>query len=394
MRGFVNVRRPSIQPTLWRPSMSGILATFDLEDCDGGLRLVLRGDWMTMRLGSVPEQLRQQMGGTEGTLDIDVEELGRIDTAGAYAVVRAIGPGREVRLDNDLRPDVATLAELIRPVLEKPGEVTVRHGGTWQSFDRIGRAVIEIGRNAHREQAFIGQLVLAIAKTIVRPRRLRVTALVATMEQAGLGGLPIVAVMTFFIGAVLALVGSTMLQTLGVTVYSVELVGIGILREFGPVIAGILFAGRSASAFTAQLGSMRMNQEVDAMRVMGVDIFDALVVPRVLAALIMLPLLTVIADVGGIVGGMLVAFAMMDIEPTFFLQRLVDSVGAQQFWVGMAKVPLFALVVAATGCRQGLEVAGDVESLGTKVTSSVVQSIFMIIMFDALFAVMFKKAGL
>jgi len=347
-----------------------------------------------MRLGSAPERLRQQMGGTEGTLDIDVEELGRIDTAGAYAIVRAIGSGREVRLDKDLRPDVATLAELIRPVLERPAEVRERHGGTWESFDRIGRAVIEIGRNVHREQAFLGQLVLAIGKTIVRPRRLRVTALVATMEQAGLGGLPIVAVMTFFIGAVLALVGSTMLQTLGVTVYSVELVGIGILREFGPVIAGILFAGRSASAFTAQLGSMRMNQEVDAMRVMGVDIFDALVVPRVLAALIMLPLLTVIADVGGIVGGMLVAFAMMDIEPTFFLQRLVDSVGAQQFWVGMAKVPLFALVVAATGCRQGLEVAGDVESLGTKVTSSVVQSIFMIIMFDAVFAVIFKQAGL
>jgi len=374
--------------------MSGILATFDLEDRDGRLRLVLRGDWMTMRLGSAPERLRQQMGGTEGTLDIDVEELGRIDTAGAYAIVRAIGSGREVRLDKDLRPDVATLAELIRPVLERPAEVRERHGGTWESFDRIGRAVIEIGRNVHREQAFLGQLVLAIGKTIVRPRRLRVTALVATMEQAGLGGLPIVAVMTFFIGAVLALVGSTMLQTLGVTVYSVELVGIGILREFGPVIAGILFAGRSASAFTAQLGSMRMNQEVDAMRVMGVDIFDALVVPRVLAALIMLPLLTVIADVGGIVGGMLVAFAMMDIEPTFFLQRLVDSVGAQQFWVGMAKVPLFALVVAATGCRQGLEVAGDVESLGTKVTSSVVQSIFMIIMFDAVFAVIFKQAGL
>ena len=374
--------------------MSGIIATFDLEDRDGRLRLVLRGDWMTMRLGSAPERLRQQMGGTEGTLDIDVEELGRIDTAGAYAIVRAIGSGREVRLDKDLRPDVATLAELIRPVLERPAEVRERHGGTWESFDRIGRAVIEIGRNVHREQAFLGQLVLAIGKTIVRPRRLRVTALVATMEQAGLGGLPIVAVMTFFIGAVLALVGSTMLQTLGVTVYSVELVGIGILREFGPVIAGILFAGRSASAFTAQLGSMRMNQEVDAMRVMGVDIFDALVVPRVLAALIMLPLLTVIADVGGIVGGMLVAFAMMDIEPTFFLQRLVDSVGAQQFWVGMAKVPLFALVVAATGCRQGLEVAGDVESLGTKVTSSVVQSIFMIIMFDAVFAVIFKQAGL
>ncbi len=347
-----------------------------------------------MRLKGAADRLNRDIRGHADAIHIDVAELGRLDTTGAYAIIRALGGSDKVNFDGDFRPDLDALAKLIRPALEASAPAAKRRSGAWESFDRLGRAVVELGQTAYREQSFLGRLIVALGATVVRPRRLRTTALVATMEQAGLGGLPIVAVMTFFIGAVLALVGSNMLQTLGVAVYSVELVGIGILREFGPVIAAILFAGRSASAFTAQLGSMRMNQEIDAMRVMGVDVFDALVVPRVLAALIMLPLMTVVADLGGILGGMLVARTMMDIEPTFFFQRLVDSVGAQQFWVGMAKVPLFALVIATTGCRQGLEVGGDVESLGAKVTSSVVQSIFMIIMFDALFAVLFKQAGL
>ena len=373
-----------------------IAAAFELHDRDGRRSLVLHGDWITMRLNDAADRLRRDITGMtdDVEVDIDVEDLGRLDTAGAYAIVRALGLVRKVHLPQSLRPDLATLADLISPALEEPPLAAPRAGGLRQVFDRIGRATVGIGQTAYRNQTFFGQLVVALGRTLVRPHRLRLTPFVATIEQAGLGGLPIAAIMTFFIGAVLALVGSTMLQSLGVAVYSVELVGIGILREFGPVIAAILFAGRSASAFTAQLGSMRMNQEIDAMRVMGVDIFDALVVPRVLAALLMLPLMTLVADLGGIVGGMLVARTMMGIEPSFFFQRLVDAVGAQQFWVGMVKVPVFALAIATTGCRQGLEVKDDVESLGANVTGSVVQSIFLIIMFDALFAVLFKQAGL
>ncbi|WP_293985219.1 ABC transporter permease [Sphingobium sp.] len=379
-----------------RPAMMTNAAAFDLQKHNDRQSLVLHGDWITMRLNDAAERLRRDAAGlsVDVAIDIDVEDLGRLDTAGAYAIIRALGRNRTINLPSSLRPDLATLVDLISPALQKAPRVGPRVGGVRQIFERIGRAMVEMGDTVYRDQAFFGQLVASLGRTIVRPRRLRITPLVATIEQAGLGGLPIAVVMTFFIGAVLALVGSTMLQSLGVAAYSVELVGIGILREFGPVIAAILFAGRSASAFTAQLGSMRMNKEIDAMRVMGVDVFDALVVPRVLAALLMLPLMTLIADLGGLVGGMLVARAMMGIEPSFFFQRLVDSVGAQQFWVGMAKVPLFALVIATTGCRQGLEVKDDVESLGAKVTGSVVQSIFMIIMFDALFAVLFKQAGL
>lgn len=345
------------------------------------------GDWTALSLGDAPDRLARGIG--KGRLKFDASRLGRVDTAGAFALLRLLDD-REMEVHSAGRDDLNRLGELVRPALSAPPGAPGGHGAVGQQFDRIGRAVVGIWHGLYRNQVFSGQVVVALGRTIAAPRRLRTVPLVATMEQAGLAALPIVLVMTFFIGAVLALVGSNMLQTLGVTVYSVELVGIGILREFGAVIAAILFAGRSASAFAAQLGSMRMNQEIDAMQVMGVDLFDALVVPRVLAALIMLPIMTLAADIGGLAGGMLVSWWMMGIEPQFFLTRLVEAVGIQQFWVGIAKVPFFALVVSITGCRRGMDTEGNVESLGRNVTSAVVESIFLIIMFDALFAVLFR----
>lgn len=200
--------------------------------------------------------------------------------------------------------------------------------------------------------------------------------------------------MTFFIGAVIALVGANLLTTLGVSVFTVQLVGVAILREFGVVIAAILLAGRSASSFAAELGSMRMNQEIDAMQVMGVDRFHALVEPRLLAALLMMPILTFVADIGGLAGGLLVSWITMDLSPTFFVTRLVETVDVRHFWIGMSKAPFLALLIAAIGCRQGLLVEGDTQSLGRRVTAAVVHSIFLIIMFDAIFAVIFMALDL
>lgn len=367
-------------------------ADYRLENRDGVQVVTPSGDWTALRLGDAPVRLAEEV--KPGKRQFVAGELGRIDTAGAFALMRSLWPANESeRVEPDFagRDDLGRLADLVRPALDlKPAKPAARRG----AFERIGRGVVGAGREFYAGQAFLGQLIVALAQTARHPSRLRPIPLVATMEQAGVAALPIVAAMTFFIGAVLALVGSTMLETLGVKVYSVELVGIGVMREFGAVVAAILFAGRSASAFAAQIGSMVMNQEVDAMRVMGVDRFNALVVPRVVAAVLVLPLLTLVADLGGILGGMLVAWAMMDIEPVFFAQRLVATVGAQQFWIGMSKAPFFAVVIAVTGCRQGLSSAGDVESLGRSVTAAVVQSIFLVIMFDALFAILYRALGL
>lgn len=369
-------------------------AAYTLSD-DGNVRVLSpSGDWTSLSLGDAPFRLKAELG--QGTMKcrFDAGNLGRIDTAGAFALMRLLQSQGPIEIDTAGREDLGRLANLVRPSVDAVAPPNVRARPLHDVFDKIGRAVVNIGGETYRAQEFTGRLIVALGRTIRAPRRLRLTPLVATMEQAGLNALPIVVMMTFFIGAVLALVGSSMLTTLGVTVYSVELVGIGILREFGAVVAGILFAGRSASAFAAQLGSMRMNQEVDAMQVMGVDRFDALVVPRVLAALIMVPIMTLCADIGGLLGGMVVTSTTMGINPAFFVQRMVDAVGLTHFWVGMSKAPFFAVVIALTGCRQGLMVGGDVESLGLRVTSAVVQSIFLIIMFDAIFAVIYMKLDL
>jgi phospholipid/cholesterol/gamma-HCH transport system permease protein len=181
-----------------------------------------------------------------------------------------------------------------------------------------------------------------------------------------------------------------MLADFGAQVFAVETVGIGVLREFAVVITAVLLAGRSASSFAAEIGSMKMQQEIDAMQIMGVDPFQALVLPRFLALLSIVPL-TFIAAVAGLCGGALVLWLTIDISPVFFMQRIQDQVGLRHFWVGLSKAPVMAVVIAAIGCRQGMLVGGDVESLGRRVTTAVVHAIFSIIMIDAAFAIVFME---
>jgi phospholipid/cholesterol/gamma-HCH transport system permease protein len=214
------------------------------------------------------------------------------------------------------------------------------------------------------------------------------------MESAGIDALPIIITMNFFIGAVVALVGASLLASLGVAIFTVQLVGVAMLREFAVLITGILLAGRSASAFAAQIGSMKMTQEVDAMQVIDIEPFQALVIPRVLAMLIMMPLLSFAAMISGLVGGLIVSWATLDISPIFFTEQLHHTVSVRHFWIGMSKTPLLAILIAMSGCRHGLAVEGDVESLGRRVTTAVVQAIFLIILFDAVFAVIYMKLHL
>jgi phospholipid/cholesterol/gamma-HCH transport system permease protein len=174
-------------------------------------------------------------------------------------------------------------------------------------------------------------------------------------------------------------------------VFTVELIGIAVLREFGIVITAVLLAGRSASSFAAEIGSMKMNQEIDAMRVMGVDPYEALVLPRFLALLLTMPLLVFVADVAGLAGGLVVTWSALDLSPAFFIQRIQENVPIQHFWVGLWKWPVLSIVIASIGCRQGMDVGGDVESLGRHVTAAVVHAIFAIILIDAVFALIYMQ---
>ncbi|MGE5722205.1 MAG: ABC transporter permease [Sphingomonadales bacterium] len=366
-------------------------AEFRLLDREEGRTLCLSGDWTAVSLGKVPEHLASQAAAGAVTR-IDLADLGRADTAGVLALLQCLGEPAKAALAQ--RDDLRHLAGLVEPALHADEARRLGARGLWAALDRGGRAVIELGSSIFGILEFTGRLMVAVVRSLVQPRRIRGTALVAMMEDVGVTALPIVFVMTFFVGAVIALIGTNILRRLGVEVFTVEMVGIGILREFGIVVASILLAGRSASAFAAQIGAMRMNQEVDAMQVMGVDRFDALVVPRVLAVLLMMPILTFCADVGGISGGLLVSWISLDINPAFFLQRTLENVHIHQFWIGMSKAPFLGLLVAAVGCRHGLLVEGDVQSLGHHVTSAVVESVFLIIMFDAIFAMIFTVLDL
>jgi phospholipid/cholesterol/gamma-HCH transport system permease protein len=206
--------------------------------------------------------------------------------------------------------------------------------------------------------------------------------------------MPIIAFLSFFVGLVIAFIGATLLSDFGLEVFTVQLIGFAVLREFGVVLTGIVLAGRTNSSFTAQIGSMKMRQEIDAMQTLGLKAMDVIVAPRVLAMLVMTPVLTFVATISGIAGGMAVCWGTLDIPPAVFLEQMRAAVTLDQFWVGMSKSPVFGLVVALIACRQGLQVGGSVQSLGKATTTSVVQAIFAIIVIDALFAIFYMEMGI
>jgi len=351
--------------------------------------VVVQGDWTAAALGSAAADLSTALAPAR-RLNLDLMDVGRVDTAGALSITRAAGD----RLDPGAltaRPEIARLIDLVgrtsraaRPKSHAPYDIHAL-------VISIGRAATQLGLELIETLAFVGHVISALAGCAADPRRIRWPAWFSQAERAGLDAIPIVATTSFFIGAVVGVLGVHMLRRFGAEVMAVELIGVGVLREFGVVITGVLLAGRSASAFAAELGAMRMQQEIDALRVMGIDPVEALVLPRLGALLVTMPLLTFVAMMAGLGGGILTIWTTLGLSPPFFLERMIESVGITHFWVGISKAPIMAVVVAAIGCHQGLKVGGDVESLGRRVTAAVVHAIFAVIMIDAAFALMFTE---
>lgn len=367
-------------------------AAYKLERRANDALLALTGDWTAPSIGRAADRLLRDASGV-GAVKLDLSSLGRFDTSGAYALNRAVR-GREVEADFDSRPDVRRLVDLVAAAAPHAAKPQHRKLPIFHVFERLGVGVSHIGEQLRRNSVFNGRLLVTLLASLLNPRRLRIAPVINQMDSTGLNALPIVAVLSFFVGAVIAFLGASLLGQFGAQVFTVELIGIAMFREFGVLLTAILLAGRSASAYAAAIGAMKMNQEIDAMEVMGVDPFDALVVPRFVAMQLMFPLLAFVATAAGLFGGMMVCWGTLDLSPAFFLQRIVDNVGANHFWAGIIKAPVFAAVIAAVGSRQGLQVGGDVESLGARVTSAVVQAIFAIIVIDAVFAVLLTELGL
>ncbi len=336
--------------------------------------------------------------GQSGIEVLDLSDVTKLDTAGAWAIASfqaaQKAKGREIGIANATEAQallLRTVTDAMPPARKRRRRLPHHEAG--DMLLDLGRAVSVFAAGLGQTIGFLGLILSRLATTVLHPARLRLTALAHHMQQAGLNAVPIVALMGFLIGIVLAFQGASQLEQFGAEIYVVDLISISMLRELGVLLTAIIVAGRSASAFTAAIGSMKMREEIDAMRVLGLDPIELLVLPRVLALLILLPVLGFIANLAGLFGGALMAWIDLGISPAMFRTQLAANTSVTHALVGLSKAPVFAMIIALVGCYQGLQVAGNTDSLGSRTSRSVVVAIFLVIVVDALASIFFSIWG-
>jgi len=366
---------------------------FSSQRMGDAVRLSLGGHWTVDASAAIEARADGLLAESAGArrVVLDLGRVARLDTAGAWLIDRARqtldAKGVECE-DRSIRPEYEILLREARyralAVREPPsGSYIIR------LFADIGESVVSAGSDLYRGVGFLGEVVAAVGKSLANPSHFRGTSLIVQMESIALRGTPIIALINFLAGAIIAQQGIFQLRRFGATIFVVDLIGILVLRELGVLLTAIMTAGRSGSAITAELGSMKLHEEIDALTVMGLRPVDILIIPRVLALIISLPLLTFIADMAGIFGGLLVSWAYEGITPARFLTLLQEAIGLHTFFSGLIKAPFMALIIGLISCVEGLAVGGSAESLGRQVTASVVKSIFMVVVVDGLFAIFF-----
>jgi phospholipid/cholesterol/gamma-HCH transport system permease protein len=354
---------------------------------EGGSILRLTGALSIARLGDIDERLRS----VAATVSrIDISQIEHIDTVGAWLVYRtARDHGAQiVGADSDAQRLIAAVegSDAVDAAEAAPSPALFL-------LHELGAAVIATARTFVEFIAFIGQCVKGAINLILHPRRLRFHSVVQHFDMVGVRALGIIGLMSFLIGIVIAQQGAVQLRQFGAEVWTVNLIGRITMRELGVLMTAIMVAGRSGSAFAAQIGTMKITEEVDAMRTIGVVPVEALVLPRVIATVIMMPLLGLYASLIAIVGGGLLCWTMLDIPPATFILRIREVTPLTDFYVGMVKAPVFGAIIALAGCFQGMRVHGNSEEVGLKTTAAVVQAIFLVIVLDAFFAVFFTEIG-
>jgi phospholipid/cholesterol/gamma-HCH transport system permease protein len=359
--------------------------------------LVLRaeGDWLVATAAELDGRLRALALPQGRRVTLDLAGIERLDTAGAWLVLRTehdlAARGNAVELRN-LRASFNPLIDQVRgrgvgPPLAHP---IPSHHTLLGFVARIGEVTLRLAHRGYSILGFFGLVMVTLAGLMRHPRRLRLTATIVQMEHTGLNATPIVGLLSFLIGVVFAYQGADQLRRFGAEIYTVNLLGIAILRELGVLLTAIIVAGRSGSAFTAQIGTMQVNEEIDALRTLGLDPIEVLVMPRVLGLVLTLPLLVVYADFLGMLGGCLMSWATLGISIPTFIDQLHSAIGQWTFWVGVIKAPFFAAIIALVGCYEGFNVERSADSVGRLTTQSVVESIFIVIVADASFSIMFS----
>jgi len=370
-------------------------ASLFASDEQGELVLRAEGEWLVASASELDRRLNGLDLPQGRQVTMDLGGVGRLDSTGALLLLRTeqalTERGNHVELAN-LPAHFAPLLDQVRSRgLAEPLPHPVPPHHTFVGFvARLGEVTLLLLGRLKDIVAFTGVVSEAAAKLAVRPGRLRGVATLVQMEQVGLNALPIVGLLSFLIGVVMAYQGADQLRRFGAEIYTVNLLGISILRELGVLLSAIIIAGRSGSAFTAQIGTMQVNEEIDAMRTLGLDPIEVLVLPRLFGLAITLPLIVFYADLMGLLGGALMSWVVLDINIPTFISQLHGAITEGTLWVGVVKAPFFAAIIALVGCYEGLNVTRSAESVGKLTTQSVVESIFFVIVTDAAFSIIFS----
>lgn len=358
------------------------------SDASGVDVLRLSGTWRLASLTAIDTELRALA--LPRRVTVDGSGLQEIDSAAALALLTHL-PAAGVEWTG-LAANEARIIEQVRVRTEGIAPLP-RHRAAGL-FETTGRRAHELSDVARGHLSFLGASVVGILASLFNPRRIRMRELSAQFEQVCINAIPVVALVTLLIGVVVTYLLGLQAKQYGANIFVVDGVGIGATREFAPIIVAIIVAGRSGAAFTAQLGSMRLTEETDAIRTLGLAPLDVLVLPRVIALMIAMPLLVFVGDAMSLFGGMLIAGPMLDITAPTFLERLRDALDISHVYVGLSKAPVFALAISVIGCHMGMTVGRDTRAVGMATTSTVVQSIVSVILLDAAFAIFYQELGI
>jgi phospholipid/cholesterol/gamma-HCH transport system permease protein len=386
----------------------------EIRRTDAGLALDLTGEWRALAYRQIDTALAAVDLSGAHRVEIATDRLAALDLTGAWRlgefVRRARGSGVEVAfagappdqlrlVEETLRPAAADRGASLPDSRREPVSRTVEGEAAAEvaevaTLAFIGRLAVMLWRDMTGALAFLGRLSVTGLRALGRPRGLRPISIARHVYDTGITAVPIVALIAFLISVIIAYMSAQQLRSFGAEIFVADLVTIGVLRELGVLLTAIIVAGRSGSAFAAEIGSMKLNEEVDALRATGVDPFEALVLPRVIGLVIALPLLTVVADLVGLVGGAVLCASLLHMPLDQYAHQVSQSISATTFWVGIVKAPVFAVLIALAGTHRGMQVRGSSRELGRLTTVAVVQAIFLVILADALFAVLFMEMGI
>jgi len=374
--------------------LSETIVTAEIRRGEAHAEILFSGAWTLAGIAPLEARLKALQWPRERALTIECSTITAMDTAGAWLMRRTLRmlqtSGCDARL-RGLRAEFDALLKLIDSHAVSPQGVQPRSPGALAQYGRQAWSFLiqSVGM-----LAFLGEASVALLRSLAQPRRIRWRPVLHHLQTGGLEALPITGLLSFLLGIVIAYQGAEQLRRFGANIYVADLVGLSMVRELSPLMTAIIVAGRSGSAYTAQIGTMKVTEEIDALRTIGVGPMELLVLPKVLAMAVALPLLTVYTDVMGILGGMVMARAQLEVGYDTFFNRLNDAISLTSYLIGVGKAPVFAVIIALVGCYQGFQVTGSADSVGRQTTMSVVQAIFLVIVTDAMFSIAFSALGI